>query len=83
MDFNVRSDVMLTADQILTLSKSQKRSCMYSKEELETFSPGKLTAIYVGIAELSLRKPWRQTRKRKGSKSIQRWHENIKIKEVV
>ena len=60
------------------ICKSQKKTCMYSKEELETFSQGKLTAIYTGIQESQFRRPWRTVRSRRGSRSIQNWCESIK-----
>lgn len=51
---------MPTIDDILNLSHKQGYTCMYTREELETFPQEKLDAIYAGIEALGHRRPWRR-----------------------
>lgn len=41
-----------TVDDILELSHKQGYTCMYTREELETFPQERLDVIYAGIAAL-------------------------------
>ncbi len=50
-------------EAILSASRAQNKTCMYSRKELETFSQEKLNVIYTGILDLPHRRPWRIERR--------------------
>lgn len=51
-----------SVNDILAISRRQKATCMYSEDELRTFSQEKLNTIFHGIQALAGRGPWKRKR---------------------